>query len=112
MRTRSTVRRDGNVCLAGCFIVVGALGGCSGSDGAMGPKGEGGPQGPPGAQGPAGPPGPAGDAGPKGDPGPMGTNGGPGTPGAQFDLSVTVPMSGDMEAPAPAVTSNAGSATP
>jgi hypothetical protein len=114
MRTRSIVRRDGNVCLAGLLFIMGALGGCSGSDGAAGPRGgpgEAGPPGPRGADGVAGSQGPAGDAGPLGDPGATGAKGDPGPPGAQFDLLVAVAMSGNMEAPAAVVTNNSGAAT-
>src|SRR5260370_5570551 len=103
------------------WLVLGmVLAACGGSDGPVGPKGDPGPKGEPGPEGepgtagsagdagPKGDPGPKGDSGPKGDPGPMGAMGDGGAQGAQFDLLLKVPMSGEFEAPTPVNTAAVG----
>jgi hypothetical protein len=101
------------VALAGCSGSDGEKGdagadgakGMPGANGADGIKGADGAQGMPGAQGT---PGANGSDGADGSDGAAGGAGPEGADGANFDLRLEVPMSGELEAPAPIVTSNRG----
>jgi len=96
---------------SGLLVLVLGLSGCSGNDGTAGdtgPTGEPGGDGMPGADGLPGADGTPGADGMPGADGNPGAGGADGEPGAAYDLQLSVPMSGQLEAPAAIATENQG----